>query len=965
MKIGDHGGRLRARQVLLAAGACLGCAGLAAAQPQWTVINLHPAGESNSRATGVWETTQVGTGGLNSALLWRGWSATAMRLNPNPSSAASATSIWNGQQGGVVNVGGQSHASIWNGTAQSWVDLHPTHIPEVVHTDVFATDGQTQVGTYYIPAGGTFAGGAACMWSGTADSWVDLHPAGYGVSEAHGVFGNQQVGTVWGADLGNAVMWFGSAESMVLLAPPEAIASAALCTDGTHQYGMIGILEPVPGLYPARWSGTAESWENMGVPEGRWGEIHAVHGGWKVGFSTTAGELDARAYLWTDGPGSYIDLHPTLPPEYTTSNAQGIWRHEESGTTYIVGHAHNSVLDRDEAIMWVTGPGVNLITSATAPADCSAAPGDQLTFTARILNAGAESSGPVTLTVHLPPAGVATFASSTPAPSTVSPTQITIDLPDLSPLGGHADVSVTLTAVGQGAAAELIFEASAAGEVHAANNTASAASVITPVPPATAAATAIFSTDPLLPNSQVPGGVARFTELARPVASPSGNWWAMQAETDGGAVLLRAPAGGAASVILQEGVTATPNGTLTDLLRGVEINDAGTVAFGGTDSGEPGSANFVATTDGATITDAAREGMPIPAIPGESYGPGIGGSVNIFDSGAVGFYTNTRPGFTTAYLSDDGDTLIALRDVTIPEGALLPIWALSTNTAGTGGVMLDATGAHHIYEAQLMTGLEEDNGVIVVDGSVVLHESVTILPGMSAPVVISAARFTMAPGGAWMLRGSNSDGAGWAVRGLGPFVERVFKEGDPIHAGATETWRADPGRSLFFAQLEDGAGNFLLGGTTDNPDGFSNAVLVYNDQEVIARENDPVDLDGNGVFDDGVYIRSFEPDLVALLPDAALFVVTLRDEDAALCRTNDESRGLALVRVALPGGGCPADWDDSGSVNSNDISAFLSAWLASVQQGDLIADFDGSGQVNSNDISAFLNAWLQAVQQGC
>ncbi len=965
MKIGDHGGRLGARRVLLAAGACMGCAGLAAAQPQWTVINLDPGGQGGSRATGVWETTQVGTGGLNSALLWRGWSATAKRLNPSPGVAARATSIWNGQQGGTVTVGQNSHAAIWSGTAQTWVDLHPTHFPEILYSNIVAVDGQTQVGNYYIPAGGMFSGGVACMWSGTAESWVNLHPDGYGVSEAHGVFGDQQVGTVWGEDLGNAVMWSGSAESMVLLAPPEAIASAALCTDGTHQYGMIGVLEPVPGLYPARWSGTADSWENMGVPDGHWGEIHAVHGGWKVGYATSAGDNDERAYLWTDGPGSYIDLHPTLPPEYTTSNAQGIWRHEESGTAYIVGHAHNSVTGQDEAIMWVTGPGVNLITGAAAPADCAAAPGDELTFTARVLNAGAESSGPVTLTVQLPPAGVATFTSSTPAPSTVSPTQITIDLPDLAPLGGYADVTVTLTAVGQGGTAELVFDAAAPGEVHAANNTASAASVITPAPPVAAAATAIFSTDPLLPNSQVPGGVSRFTEFARPVASPSGNWWAVQAETDGGAVLLRAPAGGDAAVILEEGVTATPNGTLTDLLRGVEINDAGTVAFGGTDNGEPGSANFVATTDGATVTDIAREGMPIPAIPGELYGPGIGGSVNIFDSGDAGFYTNTRPGSTTAYLSDGGDTLIAQRDVTIPEGALLPIWALSTSTAGTGGMMLDATGTHHIYEAQLLTGLEEDNGVIVVDGSVVLHESVTVLPGMDAPVVVSAARFTMAPGGAWMLRGVNSDGAGWAVRGFGPFVERVFKEGDPIHAGAAETWRADPGQPLFFAQLEDGAGNFLLGGTTDAPDGFSNAVLVYNDQAVIARENDPVDLDGNGVFDDGVYIRSFEPDYVALVPGAALFVVTLRDEDAALCRTNNEPRGRALVRVELPGGGCPADWDGSGSVNSNDISAFLTAWLADVQNGTTFADFDQNGAVNSNDISAFLTAWLDAVQNGC
>ncbi len=74
------------------------------------------------------------------------------------------------------------------------------------------------------------------------------------------------------------------------------------------------------------------------------------------------------------------------------------------------------------------------------------------------------------------------------------------------------------------------------------------------------------------------------------------------------------------------------------------------------------------------------------------------------------------------------------------------------------------------------------------------------------------------------------------------------------------------------------------------------------------------------------------------------------------------------LKLTCEGGGgpeCPADWDQSGSVNSNDISSFLTAWLDSVQNGNLNADFDGSGSVNSNDISAFLSAWLIAVQQGC
>src|SRR5690606_21660986 len=34
-----------------------------------------------------------------------------------------------------------------------------------------------------------------------------------------------------------------------------------------------------------------------------------------------------------------------------------------------------------------------------------------------------------------------------------------------------------------------------------------------------------------------------------------------------------------------------------------------------------------------------------------------------------------------------------------------------------------------------------------------------------------------------------------------------------------------------------------------------------------------------------------------------------------------------IATVADGGPECPADWDDSGGVNSNDISAYLSAWL--------------------------------------
>jgi hypothetical protein len=64
-------------------------------------------------------------------------------------------------------------------------------------------------------------------------------------------------------------------------------------------------------------------------------------------------------------------------------------------------------------------------------------------------------------------------------------------------------------------------------------------------------------------------------------------------------------------------------------------------------------------------------------------------------------------------------------------------------------------------------------------------------------------------------------------------------------------------------------------------------------------------------------------------------------------------------------GGCRADWNGDGSVNSSDISAFLTTWLGAVNAGTLDADFNEDGTVNSSDISAMLTAWLQAVNGGC
>jgi len=74
---------------------------------------------------------------------------------------------------------------------------------------------------------------------------------------------------------------------------------------------------------------------------------------------------------------------------------------------------------------------------------------------------------------------------------------------------------------------------------------------------------------------------------------------------------------------------------------------------------------------------------------------------------------------------------------------------------------------------------------------------------------------------------------------------------------------------------------------------------------------------------------------------------------------------VQLTGMVLAAGGCSADWDNNGLVNSSDISAFLSDWLQSVAGGSLVADYDGDLTVTSSDISVFLTDWLAQVGGDC
>jgi hypothetical protein len=121
-------------------------------------------------------------GGVTRASLWSGTADSWVDLNPAGSTESSAYAASGGQQAGQAQVGGVYRASLWSGTADSWVDLNPAGSSE---SSAYAASAGQQVG-------GAFVNDAwrASLWSGTADSWVDLHaflPAGFAFSYATGI----------------------------------------------------------------------------------------------------------------------------------------------------------------------------------------------------------------------------------------------------------------------------------------------------------------------------------------------------------------------------------------------------------------------------------------------------------------------------------------------------------------------------------------------------------------------------------------------------------------------------------------------------------------------------------------------------------------------------------------------------------------------------------------------------------
>ena len=298
------------------------------------VKRCNPAGTSATQLVGCWYTPKHD----ERALVWTRTSddLRALELHPEGWQKSFASACGDGQQVGygyVKFAKDPSKALLWSGSRESLIVLEGPDPTVDVSANGVAQG--IQVGRF----GGSIRQ-RACLWRGSSESYVDLHPSTTELmgSEALGIGDGQQVGHVWGEDsLQMAAVWSGSPDSYVSLAPDGFVRSTAWRCSRGLQVG--------------------------------WAELNDRG-------------MSAHAMLWGGAAGDYIDLQLVVPEPWNVSQAMDL--DIDGDTLRVIGTAQQAVqsggyeMDAgSRPVMWemkllVTEPPARRETVTVAPTAAAA-----------------------------------------------------------------------------------------------------------------------------------------------------------------------------------------------------------------------------------------------------------------------------------------------------------------------------------------------------------------------------------------------------------------------------------------------------------------------------------------------------------------------------------------------------------------------------------------------------------------
>lgn len=475
--------------------------------------------------------------------------------------------------------------------------------------------------------------------------------------------------------------------------------------------------------------------------------------------------------------------------------------------------------------------------------------------------------------------------------------------------------------------------------------------------------------------------------LGRPYASPGGNYVAFVARTSAGTdlsndALFRMNAAGTASLVAREGVTRVTDtvairgvGTATPFQPSISVNDLGHVAFAAIDSGGLG---FAVLWNEIAFSLLGQQDHAVAALGGDiTFSRGqFGCQVDSMDRP----YLLSRLAGTGINGSNDTLVLRGLLDILVRSGQTVPFEQDGATEAAVRAIPLatsdaqevfavDRTGGHVLYRGTIALADATKDEVLVVDNHVVVQEGV-VLPGsgFKSPVRGSVATARFAGDGSWLAMGSNASdsmvGSHWVVR-EGAVIAR---RGDTITPCVMEHWVQGTSDGPFLAVAGNARGDVVVAGYTDAEDAAQRAVLVLNSSRVIARAGDPLDLDSNGLFDDGAFIEQFKPDHLEVGDSAVYVGVTVASPSTSDCGAARTRVGEAILRIPL---GCVADVDDGsstgtpdGGVTIEDLIYYLDIFTQGLPGADL-DDGTSTGRVDCGVTVDDLLFFLLRYEQGC
>lgn len=335
------------------------------ASAQWGATVLAPAGFWGSTGKGGVATQQAGSAlvaySQPRAAIWNGSAASFVNLHPLGAVDSQLEATDGVRQAGWVTDNNGFYAGVWSGSAATYVGLHPAGAQ---FSRALGVDGAQVVGWAAYPP---FNQPQAALWAGAGGGYIDLNPASATASIVWDVANGVQCGSAVVAGSNVAALWTGSPGSFVSLNPSAGVSSHAYGTDGVQQVGSV----ISPGVTTAAlWSGTAASFVSLNPWNAQNAEARAVDAGEQVGWYAPP-TYPQHACIWSGTATSIVDLHEVLPVgAYLNSQAHAIWH--SGGTTYVLGTAMSATVSfRTDTILWKKLAYTTYCTSKTNSLGCA------------------------------------------------------------------------------------------------------------------------------------------------------------------------------------------------------------------------------------------------------------------------------------------------------------------------------------------------------------------------------------------------------------------------------------------------------------------------------------------------------------------------------------------------------------------------------------------------------------------